>query len=267
MAGSSGVMNTAQAISAAAGPQIAFDPRPLPRRIGLVILSTDHTTEPDFQRMVASDEIGVYVNRIAYANPVTPANLYRMREGLAGAAALILPDEALDAVVFSCTSASVVIGDEVIERAIHSAKPDTPVVTPPLAGARGLRALAVERVSLLTPYTEATSAPMADYFACHGFAIESMTCLGLEDDREMARIKPAALVEAAAHALAPRAEALFISCTALRSAMIAATVEQATGRVVVTSNQATAWACLRLCGDRGARPQLGRLMTVPHMTW
>jgi maleate isomerase len=32
---------------------------------------------------------------------------------------------------------------------------------------------------------------------------------------------------------------------------------------VVTSNQATAWNCLRLCGDAGPHPQWGRLMTLP----
>ena len=53
----------------------ALDARPLEKRIGLIILATDHTTEPDFRRMVASDRIGVYVARIPYANPTTPENL------------------------------------------------------------------------------------------------------------------------------------------------------------------------------------------------
>src|SRR3546814_12935705 len=56
-----------------------LDERPLAKRVGLVILATDHTTEVDFQRMVASDRIGVYVNRIPYANPTTPENLLKMQ--------------------------------------------------------------------------------------------------------------------------------------------------------------------------------------------
>ncbi|TKB31149.1 MAG: ectoine utilization protein EutA, partial [Mesorhizobium sp.] len=44
-----------------------LDARPLEKRVGLIILATDHTSEPDFQRMVASDRIGVYVARIPYA--------------------------------------------------------------------------------------------------------------------------------------------------------------------------------------------------------
>lgn len=240
-----------------------LDDRPLAKRVGLVILATDHTTEPDFSRMVASARIGVYVARVAYANPTTPENLRAMQPSLAEAAALILPGEALDAICYSCTSASVVIGDAEVEQAIRAGKPGVPVVTPAAAAVAGLSALGARRISILTPYTVETSRPMAGYFRDRGFGIARFTCLGFDDDREMARISPAALVEIAKQATAPDAEALFVSCTALRAASVVAELESATGRPVVTSNQATAWMCLRLCGDGTARPEFGRLMTLP----
>jgi maleate isomerase len=130
---------------------------------------------------------------------------------------------------------------------------------------QGLRALGARRISVLTPYTVETSRPMAAYFAGHGFDIASFTCLGLEDDREMARIAPGALVELAREATAEDADALFISCTAVRAALAAVDIEKATGRPLVSSNLASAWACLRLCGDEIARPELGRLMTLPSV--
>ena len=239
-----------------------LDPRPMEKRVGLIILATDHTTEPDFRRMVASDRIGVYVARIAYANPTTPENLRKMQPALSEGARLILPDEALDAICYSCTSASVVIGDAEVEAAIHRGKPGAPVVTPTTASVRGLRALGAKRISVLTPYTVETSRPMAAYFSAAGFDIASFTCLGFDDDREMARIQPEALVELAREATSDDAEALFISCTALRAAIAVPEVEKAIGRPVVSSNLATAWNCLRLCGDAGDRPHLGRLMTL-----
>ena len=242
---------------------VTLDERPLERRVGLIILATDHTTEPDFCRLVASARIGVYVARIAYANPVTPDNLRAMGPALTAGAALLLPGETLDAICYSCTSASVVIGDEPVAAAIRAAKQGAAVVTPTLAACHGLTALGARRISVLTPYTVATSRPMADYFAGHGFDIASFTCLGLDDDREMARIAPDTLVEAARDATAADAEALFISCTALRAAPLAARIEQAIGRPVVTSNLATAWQCLRLCGDTAAGPELGALMARP----
>jgi maleate isomerase len=239
-----------------------LDRRPLEKRIGLIILATDHTTEPDFHRMVAGERIGVYVARIPYANPTTPENLRKMQPALSEAARLILPDEALDAICYSCTAASVVIGDAEIEAVIRDGKPGVPVVTPPRAAMHGLKALGARRISVLTPYTVETSRPMAAYFAAAGFEMASFTCLGLEDDREMARIARASLVDCAREATAADAEALFISCTAVRAAIAVPDIEKAIGRPVVSSNLATAWNCLRLCGDSAPRPELGRLMAM-----
>lgn len=246
---------------------LGFDDRPIAKRIGLVILATDHTTEPDFQRIVASDTIGLYTARIPYANPTTPENLRRMQPGLTVGAGLILPDEDLDAICYSCTSASVVIGDDAVESAIKAAKPGVPVITPPLAAVQGLNAVGARRISVLTPYTVETSTPMLAYFQAKGFDIARFTCFGLEDDREMARIKPASLVAAATEATAPDCDALFISCTALRAAIAAPQIEAVIGKPVVTSNLATAWATVRLCGENQPRPELGQLMTRPMAAW
>ena len=245
------------------GERPPLDARPLARRVGLVVLATDHTSEPDFSRMVASDTIGVYVARVAYANPTTPENLRAMQPALSRAAELILPGEDLDAICYSCNSASVVIGDEAVEEALRAARPGVAVVTPPLATVRGLQALGAKRISILTPYTPETSGPVAEYFSAKGFEVASFTCLGFDDDREMARIAPSTLAGLAREATAPDADALIILCTALRAAVAAADIEAATGKPVVTSNQATAWMCLRLCGDETPRPELGRLMTLP----
>ncbi|MCA0339072.1 MAG: ectoine utilization protein EutA, partial [Proteobacteria bacterium] len=128
----------------------------------------------------------------------------------------------------------------------------------------GLKALGARRISVLTPYTLDTSRPMADYFLALGFDIARFTRLGLSDDRDMARISPEEIIAFAKEATAPDCDALFISCTAVRAAGVAAKIEAAIGRPVVTSNLATAWACLHLCGDETARPALGRLMTCAY---
>lgn len=236
----------------------AFD-----KRIGLVILATDHTTEPDFAALVANERIGIYVNRVPYVNPVTPDNLRAMEPSLSAGAAMILPGETLDVVMYSCTSASVMIGDAQIERAIHAAKPSAKVVTPTTAAVTALNTLGARRISVLTPYTAETSRPMAEYFAAQGFVIDRFSCIGLTDDREMARISRNDIVAFARDAIAPDSDALFISCTAVRAAPIVAQIEAAVRKPVVSSNLATAWMCLRLCGENEARPEQGRLMMLP----
>ncbi|HEX9446516.1 MAG TPA: ectoine utilization protein EutA [Dongiaceae bacterium] len=243
--------------------QPILDTRPKKKRVGLIILATDHTTEPDFHRMVASDDIGIYVSRIPYANPTTPTNLRAMQPTLTRGASYLLPEEELDAICYSCTSASVVIGDEAVQAAINEAKPGIPVVTPADASVLALTALRARKISILTPYAEETTLPVAEYFAKRGFNITAVTCLGFTDDREMARISPASLIDLASEAITDDADALFISCTAVRAASAAPEIERVTGRPLVSSNLATAWRCLRLCNDRQMRPQLGRLMALP----
>ena len=51
----------------------------------------------------------------------------------------------------------------------------------------------------------------------------------------MARIGPETIVELAREAMAPDAEALFVSCTALRAAVSCRTCEAALGKPVVSS--------------------------------
>lgn len=238
-----------------------FDPRPFAHRIGLIALATDHTIEMDFARIVAPRDIGVYVNRIAFANPVTPQTLAAMQPDLAASAALILPDEDLDVVVYGCTSASVVIGDAAVRAAILRGKPGTQVVTPVSAVLAGLRAMGARKLSVLTPYSVETSTPMAQMFQAEGMELQRFTCMNLLDDRDMARVPVDEIVAFARDAVAPGSEALFISCTAVRAAGVIDRIEDACGVPVLSSNYAAAWNVLRLCGDRAAAAP-GHLMTL-----
>jgi len=237
------------------------DNRPLRHRVGLIALATDHTSEVDYARMIAGQGVGVYVNRIPYANPVTPQTLAAMEPDLAQGAALILPGEDLDAVIYGCTSASVVIGDAAVAAAIRRGKPGVPVVTPVSATLAGLRALGARRISVLTPYSVQTSTPMARLFESEGFTLDRFTCLNMDDDREMARITLDDIVALGAEATAKGSEALFISCTAVRAAGVIDRIEAAAGIPVLSSNYAAAWAVLRLLGIAAAAAP-GHLMTM-----
>ena len=240
-----------------------LDAAPLTARIGMIILATDHTTEPDFRALVADDETGLYVARIHYANPVTPENLAAMQPELTRAAGLILPGEPVDAIMYSCMSASVVIGDEEVTAAIRAGKPGVTVITPAAASVAALKALGARRISILTPYSITTTRPVGAYFEKAGFTLDRLTCLGLEDDREMARIAPDDILEQARLATDPASDALFISCTAVRAARIVPALEAAIGKPVVSSNLATAWACRGVTRIHPPDPALGRLMALP----
>ena len=100
------------------------------KRLGLIALATDLTSERDFARLMPLEQAGLYTTRVAFENPTTPDNLTRMGPLLSAAAQLLLPGESLDAICYSCTAASVVIGDETVRKSIHAARPGVPVVTP-----------------------------------------------------------------------------------------------------------------------------------------
>lgn len=243
-----------------------LDERPVARRIGLILLATDHTSEMDFARIVSGDDAGVYCNRIAFDNPTTPDTLRAMEPRIADGATMILPGEPLDAICYSCTAASAVLGDDAVAAAIARGKPGVPVVTPPLAARNALNAFGARRISVLTPYLDETAAPVASYFEDHGYTIDRLTNLGADDDRTIARISTRSIIDAARRAIDPHSEAIFISCTALRSAQVAATIEALVGKPVITSNQASAWMCLRLAGSQRPVTGYGGLFSLPLPT-
>lgn len=218
------------------------------KRLGLIALSTDLTTERDFARIIPMERAGVYGTRVAFANPTTPDNLRKMAPNITAAAELILPGETLDALCYSCTAASVVIGDAEIAASIHCVRPGVPVITPSGAAVNAFSALNVQHISILTPYLVETSLPMAEYFKLHGFSIEKFRCLGLDDDRDMARVDPEMILRAALETDTAQTQAFFLSCTGLQAVDVIEELERQTGKPVVTSNQASAWALMNHAG-------------------
>lgn len=241
-------------------PTARLEARPARWRVGLMILATDHTTERDFAAMRPSEDLAIYSTRVVFTNPITKENLLAMRPRLTEAAELILPGETLDAIAYSCTSASALIGDPAVRDAIQAGKPQVPVVTPTSAALAAFAALGLHRVSVFAPYTEPVTDALVRYFESAGLEILSASCFGLADDREMARVLPESIVSAAAETCHPQADGVFISCTALRAAGVAQTIEDRLGVPVVTSNQAMFWQTIRQAGCDLQVSGFGRLL-------
>jgi maleate isomerase len=227
--------------------------------IGVVLLATDLTTERDIRRLVPP-EVAACATRIAYRNPTTAANLAATLPRLGAAARLIVPGTPLAALYYACTSASIVLGHDAVAAAVAEARPGVPVVTPAEAAVSALAALGARRIAVLSPYLPETAALVERHFAARGFDVAAAEALGMADDRDMARLEPAAIRAAARRAAVPGADALFISCTALPATALVPAIEAEIGRPVVTSNLAGLWQCLRLAGATAPRAGLGRLM-------
>jgi maleate isomerase len=229
------------------------------KKLGLITLSTDLTTERDFARLIPMDQAGFYGTRVEFTNPTTPENLRKMGPKITEAANLILPEVELDAICYSCTAASIVIGDDTIKASINAARPDVPVVTPSGAALMAFKTMSISHISILTPYLVETSIPMANYFSQNGLDIERFNCFGIEDDRDMARVTHDSIIKASLAIDSPQTEAFFLSCTGLPAIGVIAEIEDRTGKPVVTSNQASAWALMRHAGLHHNPKNYGRL--------
>jgi maleate isomerase len=245
-----------------ASPTTIFEDRPVRYRVGLIVLSTDHTTEQDLYNMRPSDEVAIYANRIPYANPGTPENLRRTQPFLTEAAKEILPDESLDAIMYSCTSASAIIGDDAVRNSLQLAKPNAPCITPTSGALAAFKALDIRTVSILAPYSYEVSSALVDYFSQLGLEIVNIRYLNITDDREIARLLPKTIFQASLEAINKKSQALFLACTAMRSVTVLQSIEDQIGKPVVSSNQSMFWHALRCAGYREKIDGYGKLWHI-----
>lgn len=228
-------------------------------RIGLIALATDFNSEQDLRRMYP-DGVELFTNRVLNSNPVTMENLRNMAGDISRAAAGILPEFDLDAIIYGCTSGTVANGAKKIESLIQQSKPATPVTNPVTAALAAFEFFSARRISILTPYTREVNDEMAKFFAEQGLDVLNIAGFGYDSDIEMTSIAPLAISEAATRVCDDSADLLFISCTAIRSSLVIEEIEKYLGKPVVSSNQALVWHSLRLIGYQGAVSGYGSLL-------
>ena len=76
-----------------------------------------------------------------------------------------------------------------------------------------LRALAIKKLVLLSPYVQRTNDHERDYLAALGFTVLHDVALGLKGGDEYITVPPERWIEIAHDAMRPQADGLFLSCT------------------------------------------------------
>ncbi len=87
-----------------------------------------------------------------------------------------------------------------------------------------------------------------------------MSTFNKDSDIDVACIPVNAIIRAAKEADHDEADALFLSCTAMRAAECVSELEEALGKPVLTSNQSMLWRALRQAGYDGRIEGSGKLM-------
>ena len=230
-------------------------------RLGLIVLQTDETIEQDFRQAFPSGDIALYVSRVPSGAAVTPETLSAMAGELTASAALLPSSVAFSAIGYGCTSGATMIGaDRVAALIAQGVQPGAGVTNPLTATLAGLRALDVSKIAIVSPYIASVCAPMQAAFEAQGIAVHQTVSFGEEIEERVARIDPASIYQAACVAGAdPSVEAVFLSCTNLRTFDILADLEAELGKPVLSSNQALAWHMASLAGGVTLEPKLGQL--------
>ncbi|GAB7017897.1 maleate cis-trans isomerase family protein [Halostagnicola bangensis] len=215
-------------------------------RIGLIVPSSNTTAEPEFERTTA-DSVAIHSARMALES-VTVEELDAMSDDAVRGAGL-LEHADVDAVAYACTTGSLLHGpgfDVELEERLENAA-GVPAVATARSVVRALSELEIERVGVVTPYTDALDEREVEFLEEGGFDVVAIDGRGIESNTEIGTLEPEdAYDQATALANATPLDGLFVSCTNYRSLAAVDRLEDDLGIPVVTSNGATLWDVARV---------------------
>lgn len=215
--------------------------------LGLIVLQVDETIEQDFRRLFVDAGVALYTSRIPSGAELNPDTIAAMEADLPRAAALLPPTAAFDAIGYACTSGTTLIGAARVAALIQGAARTHAVSDPLTAALAAMRAMDVSRPAIVSPYIDTVAGAIRAAFEWAGLRVPATLSFGEEVEARVARIDPLSIREAALEVgKAAEADAVFLSCTNLRTLDIIDELESALGKPVISSNQALGWQMARL---------------------
>jgi maleate isomerase len=225
--------------------------------LGMVVLQTDETLEGDLRRMLPV-QVPLYVSRVPSAPQVTPHGLRAMAAHITQAAALLPQSLRYAAIAYGCTSASAQIGTGQVAELVGAGARTAHVTDPLSALVAACGALHITRLAFLSPYTVDVSDALRAALLAAGIETPAFGSFNEADEASVVRIAPQSIIEAACDLAAQGGvQAVFLSCTNLRTLDVIAQIEARTGLPCLSSNQVLAWAMSRCITQPCAIP--GRL--------
>ena len=228
--------------------------------IGLVVLQSDETIEDDLRRLVPSP-VRLMATRIPSGQEVTRESLAAMEGHLTQAVGLFPKGLAFDAIGYGCTSGTAQIGPERIAELVAVGAMARAVSNPLTALIAACQAQGIRRLAILSPYIEAVSARLREVLSEHGIETPVFGSFAEANEARVVRISGKS-IQTAARALAAGAEvdALFLSCTNLRTLDVITGLQRDLQMPVLSSNLVLAWDLLRLSGSLSDSAMPGDLL-------
>ncbi|WP_083633057.1 aspartate/glutamate racemase family protein [Bradyrhizobium sp. NAS96.2] len=239
--------------------------------IGMVVISNDQTLSHEAREMLRIPGVALYESRISSSRrrgqTVSTEILARQADQIDGAVRQINEMRPSDVIALGCTSASMVIGQDELQRRIRSVHPKA-LVTDPFTGIKAaLRSLRASHVAFVSPYPREVALQMVRAIESTGTKVTSICTFCNETGfiaDEAPFISPESIVKAVQIAAARAdADVIVVACTQMRAAAILTRAEQETGKRVISSNQALCWHALRLAGCEDTLEGWGSLFQKP----
>lgn len=218
--------------------------------LGLIVLQSDETLEDELRRWLP-DDVALFHTRVPNSTTVTSETLAEMEAEIPRAASLLPLHAGIGTVAYACTSGATVIGEAAVEAAVQRAMPGVAVTNPLTAVKARLRSYGASRVGLLTPYLPEVSQAIIANLEADGFEITSSGSFFEMEDPNVARISPESVIEAMVEVgSGGEVDAVFASCTSLRTFGVLDEVERRLGKPATSSNSALLWHMLELRTQR-----------------
>ena len=234
-------------------------------RLGFILMSTDLAAEADFFDM-APDGVAVHITRLKTDDYTTNETLSRHIKHMADAAARIQPSTKPDVISYSCTSGSIVIGEQRVMDEIHKGAPWARPMCLVTGVVDALNELGAKKLVVGTPYLDEVNTVEAEFLLEKGFDVIDIQGLNLATGTEMGQVTPAYWKQFAQDINHPQADAIFLSCGGIRALEVVEDIEQLTGKPVITSNQAQFWSCMRRAGITDQLKGFGQIFSYPGTT-
>ena len=231
-------------------------------QLGFILMSTDLAAEQDFFDM-APEGVSVHITRLKTEDYTTTETLARHIDHMAEAAGRLQPDMKPEVISYTCTSGSIVNGEERVFAEIAKGAPWTQPMCLVTGVVDALRELGAKKLVVGTPYLDEINSAEAEFLIEKGFDILDIQGLNLETGLEFGQVTPAYWKKFALEIDHPDADVIFLSCSGIRALEVVEEIEQAVGKPVVTSNQAQFWSCLRRAGISDQLTGFGQLFSHP----
>lgn len=230
-----------------------------PPQLGLIVLQADETLEDDMRRLLP---VGVSClnSRVPSAPTVTRDTLREMEHHLTHAAALLPRAAAFRCVGYGCTSGTAEIGPDRIAETVQQGV-STPHVTNPLSALiAACQFLNIRHLGLVSPYVASVSDQLRKALASAGIATPHAINFEEQFEENVVRMSAGSVTDAAIEVgRHSDCDAVFLSCTNLRTLDVIDIVEAEVGKPVLSSNLVLAWHMCRLAGLAWRADAPGRL--------